>query len=78
MKRMVLPLLGLVMGIGLLLPSLAHAYLVTVNFSVLADPADATNAGTTASGSFSFDSSLIPAGGGTVGPTNGLGATRST
>jgi hypothetical protein len=74
MKPIALLLLTLFLGLGTLLPAAAHAVLITVNFSVLADPTDTANAGTTTTGSFSFDSGLIPAGGGTVGPTNGLGA----
>lgn len=37
----------------------AHAVLITVNFTVTADADDPVNAGTTANGSFSFDSSII-------------------
>ena len=42
----------------------AHAVLITVDFSVTGT--DPVNNGITASGSFSFDSSIIPAGGGTI------------
>jgi len=49
----------------------AQAVLITVNFTVTADPIDAANAGQSATGSFSFDDSLVPAGGGTVGSAGG-------
>jgi hypothetical protein len=44
----------------------AHAVLYTVNFMVTGDLNDPVNAGLNQSGSFSFDSSIIPPGGGTV------------
>jgi hypothetical protein len=44
----------------------AHAVLITVNFTVAGAANDPVNAGTTASGSFSFDSSIIPPAGGTL------------
>ncbi len=57
------------------LSSAGHASLVTVNFNVLADPSDPIFAGQTASGSFSFDNSLAPPGGGQIfNTTTGLGA----
>jgi len=57
------------------LSSAAPASLITVNFTVLADPSDPVFAGQTASGSFSFNSSLAPPGGGQIfNTTTGLGA----
>lgn len=57
------------------LASAGHASLVTVNFTVLADPSDPIFVGQTATGSFSFDSSLAPPGGGQIfNTTTGLGA----
>lgn len=44
----------------------AHAVLYTVNFTVTGPAEDPVNNGVTASGSFSFDSSIIPVGGGDV------------
>ena len=44
----------------------AHAVLITVNLTVTGDANDPVNAGVTANGSFSFDSSIIPVGGGDV------------
>jgi len=44
----------------------AHAILITVNFTVTGAADDPVNAGVTTSGSFSFDSSIIPVGGGDV------------
>ena len=73
MGRSVLRLLALTCN--LLLSSAAHASLITVKFTVLADPSDPTFAGQTASGSFSFSSSLAPPGGGQIfNTTTGLGA----
>ena len=73
MERFVLRLLALMCS--LLLSSAVHASLVTVNFTVLADPSDPIFVGQTASGSFSFDSSLAPIGGGQIfNTTTGLGA----
>ena len=54
----------LVLFCSLLLSSAGRASLVTIDFTVLADPKDAVFAGQTASGSFSFDSSIAPPGGG--------------
>ena len=45
----------------------AQAILITVNFTVTAAAGDPVNAGAIANGSFSFDSSIIPPGGGNVG-----------
>ena len=60
---------------SLLLPSAAHASLTTVNFTVVADPSDPVFAGQTASGSFSFNSTLAPPGGGQIfNTTTGLGS----
>ena len=44
----------------------AHAVLYTVNFMVTGDLNDPVNAGLNQSGSFSFESSIIPPGGGPV------------
>jgi hypothetical protein len=44
----------------------AHAVLITVNFTVTAAADDPMNAGVTADGSFSFDSSIIPPAGGNI------------
>ena len=44
----------------------AQAIVYSITFTVLADPADAAHVGQTATGSFSFDGSIIPLGGGTV------------
>ena len=44
----------------------AHAVLITVNFTVTGAANDPVNAGVTANGSFSFDSSIVPPGGGDV------------
>ena len=44
----------------------AHAVLITVNFTVTGASSDPVNAAATASGSFSFDSSIIPPAGGIV------------
>ena len=46
-----------VLSLAIALP--AHAVLITVNFTVTADADDPVNAGATANGSFSFDSSII-------------------
>jgi len=46
---------------------------IRVSFTVLGDPADPVNAGITTTGNFTFDSSFIPIGGGTVSNTLGLG-----
>jgi hypothetical protein len=51
-------------SLSLALAGPAHAVLITVNFTVTADPTDPVNSGATANGSFSFDSSIIPPGGG--------------
>ena len=53
-------------GLSLVAAVPAHAFLITVNFTVAGDPNDPDNAGTSASGSFSFDSSIIPPGGGGI------------
>ena len=71
MGRFVLRLLALICS--LLLSSAGYASLITVDFTVLADPTDPAFAGQTASGSFSFDSSLAPVGGGQIfNTTTGL------
>lgn len=49
----------------------AQAVLITVNFTVNRSPADFSNP-PSASGSFSFDSSLIPAGGGDIHIGSGI------
>lgn len=66
LRRLVLPLLALAVVSGLVLPTAAHAVLIVVNFSVLGDPTDPANGGKTANGSFTFDSSIIPVGGGSI------------
>jgi MYXO-CTERM domain-containing protein len=63
--------LPVVLALALALLSLAvaapaHAVLYTVNFTVTGAANDPVNNGVTASGSFSFDSSIVPAGGGDV------------
>lgn len=63
--------LPVVLALALALLSLAvavpaHAVLYTVNFMVTGDLNDPVNAGLNQSGSFSFDGSIIPPGGGTV------------
>jgi hypothetical protein len=75
MTRNVLLLVAVLMVIALVLPTPARACLIYIDFSVLADPSDPVYAGITADGSFSFDSSLIPSGGGSIYDPNGLGAT---
>lgn len=59
----------------LLLPIPAAGDTLIVSFIVQADAADPVNAGVTAPGTFGFDSTLIPAGGGLLEDTDGLGAT---
>jgi hypothetical protein len=44
----------------------AHAVLITINFTVTGAAADPANAVVTTTGSFSFDSSIAPTGGGPV------------
>jgi hypothetical protein len=66
----------LLMTVGLMIggAGLATAERITVTFTVAPAAGDPINPAP-ASGSFSFDSSLIPAGGGVVGPSGaGLGA----
>src|SRR5262245_24665597 len=58
-----------------LLSQAGQASQITVDFTVAADPEDLVNVGTTGTGTFSFDSSLIPAGGGSLFTERGLGAT---
>ncbi len=73
MGRFVLRLLALICSLQL--SSAGHASSITVDFAVLADPSDPVFVGQTASGSFSFDSSLAPPGGGQIfNTTTGLGA----
>ncbi len=78
MTRILLRIFALAVASGLVVPGAAHAVLITVQFSVLADPADPVNAGQTASGSFSFDSSIIPSGGGTMMGSPGVGLSSLT
>ena len=78
MKRILLQILALAVTSGPIAPAPAHAVLITVNFSVLADPADPVNAGQTANGSFSFDNRIIPSGGGNLLGSPGLGASSLT
>ena len=60
---------------GALLPVATHAALITVNFTVSAASDDPVFAGQTGSGSFSFDGSIAPSGGGQLfNTTTGLGA----
>jgi len=66
MRPFLPPLLVLAAVSRLVLPTAAQAVLITVDFTVLGDPLDPAHAGQSAKGSFSFDSSIIPAGGGTV------------
>lgn len=73
MRRILLLLLALFPLAGLLAPTAAHAVLITVNFSVLTPANDALQPNQTLHGSFSFDSSLIPSGGGNVTSSSGLG-----
>lgn len=75
MKRTARPLPLLALAFALLVPAAAHGVLITVDFSVLADPTDPSLAGQTSSGFFSFDSSLIPNGGGQIIDLSGLGLT---
>jgi hypothetical protein len=75
MKRILHPLLALAVVSGLVVPTAARAVLITVDFTVLASPFDPVLSGQTANGAFSFNSSLIPAGGGDVGNNTGLGLT---
>jgi hypothetical protein len=67
MQRVVLLLLPLTLFAGLPAAALAESDLITVNFTVTGhDPADPVLLGVTASGSFSFESSIIPPSGGEV------------
>lgn len=77
MNRVLLPLLALLLLASLALPNRAHAYIITVNFTVLGDPADPLHGSDLSSGSFSFDSSLIPSTlpGTVFNSVNGLDAT---
>lgn len=54
--------------LSLVVATPAYAVLITVNFTVTGDPNDSANAGVSATGSFSFDSSIIPQGGGIIPP----------
>lgn len=69
MSRRIASLLVLA-ALSLAMAAPAQAVLITVNFSVTGNNAlDLANQGVTSNGSFTFDSSLIPAGGGTpAGP----------
>jgi hypothetical protein len=64
------PFLAVLAGLSLALAAPAHAVLITVNFTLAVDASstDLPNAGTSTNGSFTFDSSLIPAGGGSLSP----------
>ncbi len=73
MKRILFRLLVLAIVLGPVVPGAARAVLITVHFSVLGDPADPVNAGQTADGSFSFDSRIIPSGGGSMMGSPGVG-----
>ena len=65
MTRTVLAALALtLLSVALAVP--AHAVLITVHFTVTGAADDPVNAGVTANGSFSFDSSVVPVGGGEV------------
>src|SRR6266550_284148 len=70
MRWILVVLLALVVGA----PMTAQAFLINVDFYVLADPLDPALAGQTAHGSFSFDSGLIPTEGtGQLFDLSGLG-----
>lgn len=72
-KRIALPLLALLLGFGLVHPSVAHAVLMQVNFTVLTNASDPIYGNQTVSGYFTYDSSIAPAGGGTLNDiVNGL------
>ena len=74
MKRIVLSLLAPLLLCAVSIPNPAHAVLITVNFSVGGDPSDPVNGSLTGTGSFSFDSIIIPSGGGILfDNTTGLG-----
>jgi hypothetical protein len=77
MNRVLLSLLALLVLAFVALPNTAHAYLITVNFAVTGDAADPLHGSDTGSGSFSFDSSLIPSSlpGGPSDTVNGLDVT---
>jgi len=60
MKRILPSLLVLALVFTLAAPTAADAYLLRVDFSVLADWGDPVYRGHTASGYFTFDSALIP------------------
>lgn len=59
-------------AIALLPLASSHAYPIQVHFAVVGDPGDPVNAGLTAGGSFTYDSDIIPFGGGTVSNSVGL------
>jgi len=71
-RRIALPLLAIGLALGCFLPAAADAVLITINFSFVGN--DPVNLGQMVSGSFSFDSSLIPAGEGSLLDRSGLGA----
>jgi len=66
LRHIPLLLLALAIASGLVLPTAARAVLITIDFTVHGDPSDPANGSKAASGSFSYDSSIIPAGGGSI------------
>jgi hypothetical protein len=69
-KRIALPLLALVLSLGVLLPNVAHAVLMRVDFTLLTSASDPTYTSQTVSGYFTYDSSIVPSGGGQLGSGN--------